>query len=125
MIKPPFHTAFVSVLQPSGAPQQGLLRLATLAPPSKSASLLYVLGDERQSGRGYTSNAVAKMLMVAFTELKIVSVDVWVVEQSTASVKVLTKNGFRLSGRQPCCHVIDGDLLDRLRFDVLSTEHVG
>jgi len=122
MSKRPLHC--FRLFAPSGhGAAAGLVALSNITATFKSARLWYVLGDKRQSGRGYTSNAVGKMLTLAFTELELETVNAWALEQNKASIRVLTKNGFRLIGRQRRCHAVDGELLDRLWFDILASEH--
>lgn len=103
----------------------GLVALSNVAPRFGTATLWYVLGDKHYGGRGYTTRSVARMLALAFRTLGLRAVNAWAVEANTASVRVLVRNGFHLIGRQRQCHVVDGQVCDRLLFDVLASEHTG
>ena len=103
----------------------GIVVLSNVSSGFGSATLWYVLGDKAQSGRGLTSRAVAKILSVGFDELGLESVNAWAIESNTPSIRVLEKNGFTLIGRQRRCHKVAGELVDRLLFDLLVTEHRG
>jgi RimJ/RimL family protein N-acetyltransferase len=103
----------------------GIVALSNIASEFGSATLWYVLGDKSQAGKGYTSRAVGAMLRHAFGELGLESVNAWAVTANEASRRVLEKNGFRPIGRQRCCHKIDGELRDRVLYDILAKEHHG
>ena len=40
-----------------------------------------------------------------------------------SSIRVLEKNRFRYIGKQRACHVVDGAVVDRLLFDLVSEEY--
>lgn len=103
----------------------GLVALGNIARRFRTATVWYVLGDKRQAGRGHTTRAVGCLLDVAFGPLALEAVNAWAVESNTASIRVLTANGFRPIGRQRRCHVIDGRVADRLLFDRLASEPRG
>lgn len=101
----------------------GAVALSNMATAFGSATLWYVLGDKAYAGHGYTRCAVGRLLARGFGELGLTSVNAWAVETNPASVRILQKNGFRLIGRQRRCHLLNGELHDRLLFDLLATEH--
>lgn len=101
----------------------GLVALSNVAPNFHTATLWYVLGDKRFAGQGLTSRAVSLLLTHAFHGLGLQAVNAWAVEGNAPSIRVLTRNHFRLIGRQRRCHVIDGRPADRLLFDLLASEH--
>ena len=101
----------------------GLVALSNIARNFQTALLWYVLGDKGYGGQGYTTRAVSEMLTVGFEELALQSVNAWTLESNGPSIKVLTRNHFRLVGRQRRCHWIDGHPFDRLLFDLLHADH--
>jgi RimJ/RimL family protein N-acetyltransferase len=103
-----------------GARPVGVIGLAEISPAFGTAVLWYVIGDVAARGRGHASRAVAATLRDAFGELSLRAVQAWVVEENTASRRVLEKNAFRLAGRWRACHVVDDRPLDRLLFDRLE-----
>jgi RimJ/RimL family protein N-acetyltransferase len=101
----------------------GLVALSDVAHAFHTGTLWYVLGDKRFAGQGFTSRAVSLLLTHAFHTLGLQAVNAWAVEGNVPSIRVLTRNRFRLIGRQRRCHVIDGRPADRLLFDLLASEH--
>jgi RimJ/RimL family protein N-acetyltransferase len=100
----------------------GVVGLGNVNPHFKTASFWVVLGDKAYAGQGYASRATVRMLTVGFTELGLHSIHTWVVEHNP-SVKVALCAKFKPVGRQRQCHCIDGQLYDRLWFDLLASEH--
>jgi RimJ/RimL family protein N-acetyltransferase len=105
-----------------GAEPVGLVALSDLDRSFGTARLWYVLGQQRFSGQGLVTGAVACLLDLAFSELELSAVNAWVVDENHASIRVLEKNHFRLIGRQRRCHVIDGVSHDRLLYDRLPED---
>jgi RimJ/RimL family protein N-acetyltransferase len=106
----------------SGTPI-GLVALSNIAQPFKTATLWYLLGHKNYAGQGYTTHAVSQLLTLGFRELGLQAVNAWAVEHNNASIRVLTRNHFRMIGRQRRCHYIDDRPFDRLLFDLLASEH--
>jgi RimJ/RimL family protein N-acetyltransferase len=84
---------------------------------------LCVLGDKRYAGQGYGTRAMSRVIGLGFNDLGLESMNAWVVENNTASIRMLERINFRLIGRQRRCHYIDGRPYDRLLFDLLACEH--
>jgi len=101
----------------------GMVALSSISHHFHTATLWYVLGDKCYAGQGYTTRAVSQLLTYAFTVQGLQAINAWVVEHNEPSIRVLTRNHFRLIGRQRRCHVIDGRPADRLLFDLLASEH--
>ena len=101
----------------------GLVALSNIALEFRTAMLWYLLGDKSHSGKGLTSHAVREILDLGFGELALASIWAWVAEPNRASLRVLEKNGFRKIGRQRHCHVVGGELCDRILFDIVCGEH--
>lgn len=79
-------------------------------------------GEKSFRNRGYATFASSRFLTLAFRELGLRSINTWIVEHNP-SVRVLERLKFRYVGRQRQCHCIDGQVYDRLLFDLLATEH--
>lgn len=88
----------------------------------KTARIWIVAGEKNLRGRGYATEAVSKMLSLAFRDLGLHAVSTWIVEHNP-SVRVAERVHFRFIGRQRQCHWIDGVAYDRLWFDLLASEH--
>jgi RimJ/RimL family protein N-acetyltransferase len=101
----------------------GVVALSDVDRQFGTATLWYVLGDLEHRGRGHTSRAVSRLLSIGFSELGLVSVNAWVVEDNTSSLRVLARNNFRIIGRQRQCHRLEGRPRDRLLFDLVASEH--
>jgi RimJ/RimL family protein N-acetyltransferase len=87
-----------------------------------TATLWAVAGEKSFSGRGYVSLASSRLLTLAFRDLGLHAVNTWIVDRNP-SVRSLQRLNFRFIGRQRQCHAIDGQLYDRLLFDLLASEH--
>ncbi len=96
--------------------------LGNINPHFKSATLWVVLGDKRIVRNGYATRATRSILALGFEELRLHSINTWIVEHNP-SVGVARNVGFRPAGRQRQCHFIDGRAYDRLWFDLLASEH--
>lgn len=100
----------------------GLVALSNVNLGFMTALLWYVLGEKTHAGKGYTSRAVAALLHAGFGDMALEAINAWVVEENHASIRVLERNGFRQTGRQRQCHVVDGRRCDRILFDLLACE---
>lgn len=100
----------------------GVAALGNINQPFRTAIYWVVLGDKSHARGGYASRATSRMLTVGFTELGLRSIHTWVVDYNP-SVHVALRVRFKLIGRQRQCHVIDGQVYDRLWFDILPSEH--
>ncbi len=107
----------------SGETPIGVVGLSNVDRTFKTATPWCVLGDKRYGGKGYAARALSKILMFGFKELGLHSIFAWVVADNAASLKMVERNNFRLIGRQRECHWIDGQVRDRLLFDLLPSEH--
>lgn len=101
----------------------GLVALSDISIKFNSATLWYILGNKKFWGRRYTTRAVNKMLTHAFDKINLKTVYAWAVEQNTPSIKILRNNNFKLIGRRRKCHHVNGEVCDRLLFDLLDSEH--
>ncbi len=102
----------------------GVVAFSNVARNFRTALLWYVLGNKAFACQGHTTRAVSELLRIGFTELSLRAVEAWAVDENRASIRVLEKNAFRHIGRQRSCHDIDGRAMDRLLFDLLSSEYV-
>ncbi|MDA8108920.1 MAG: GNAT family protein [Betaproteobacteria bacterium] len=100
----------------------GLVGLSNVDRVFKTAVFWGVSGDKSFRNRGYSTLASSKLMTFAFGELGLRSVNAWAVE-GNPSIRVIERLGFRYAGRLRQCHEIDGQLRDRLLFDLLASEH--
>ena len=61
-------------------------------------------------------------MTLAFRDLGLYAINTWSVDHNP-SLRTIERLGFRFIGRQRQCHYIDGQLHDRLLFDLLASEH--
>ena len=87
-----------------------------------TANVWVVLGEKAFACQGYATRAVSRLMSYGFGELHLRSIHTWVVD-SSVSLKIVRRLGFREIGRQRQCHRISGRPLDRLWFDLLAGEH--
>jgi RimJ/RimL family protein N-acetyltransferase len=88
----------------------------------KTATFWGVSGEKSFRNRGYSTIASSKLLTLAFQDLGLHVINTWAVEHNP-SLRTIERLGFRFIGRQRRCHRIDGQLFDRLLFDLLASEH--
>jgi RimJ/RimL family protein N-acetyltransferase len=115
------HCLRVYTPDPDGAPI-GLVAFSNIHTLFRTAMIWYLLGVPAFAGQGHTARAVAALLDFGFGDLGLRAVNAWTVERNAASISILKRNGFRLIGRQRQCHIVDGETVDRLLFDVLCSE---
>jgi RimJ/RimL family protein N-acetyltransferase len=100
----------------------GIVGLNSVDRVFKTATFWGVSGEKSFCNRGYSTIASSKLMSLAFGELGLHSVNTWTVE-GNPSLRTIERLGFRFVGRQRRCHCIDGQLFDRLLFDLLASEH--
>ena len=103
----------------------GVVGLSNVDRRFRTATIWIALGERRFSARGYAFRAGAAMLDFAFGELGLHAINAWAVDCNHASLRLIRRLHFRPMGRQRECHVVDGQLHDRLWFDILASEHTG
>ena len=101
----------------------GLAALSNVSQGFRTAVLWVLLGDRRYSAKGYAYRSTAALLTLGFEDYGLQSINAWAVECNYASLRTIKRLHFRPIGRQRCCHYIDGQLFDRLWFDLLAGEH--
>lgn len=101
-------------------PPIGIVAVVDIHPVHRTAGHWAILGDKRYSGKGYSSQAASEILQYAFSELKLHSINTYVVESNVNPL--VRSSGFTYYGRQRQCHFVDGVFRDRLRYDLLSSE---
>jgi RimJ/RimL family protein N-acetyltransferase len=102
----------------------GVAGFSNLNPHSRTGTYWIVLGDKSCARHGYASRATSRMLSLGFGELGLNSIQTWIVDHNP-SVGVADRVRFRPIGRQRQCHLIDGQVYDRLWYDLLPSEHLG
>lgn len=100
----------------------GILGLNSVDRTFRSATFWGASGDKSFRNRGYSTRASSRFLSLAFRELGLHVINTWAVDHNP-SLRTIERLGFRPVGRQRQCHYIDGQLHDRLLFDLLASEH--
>lgn len=96
----------------------GLVGLSDFDLADKTAMIWYVLGDLNLSGKSVTSEAVRKLVSIAFHDMGLSSLYAWIMEDNIASEKVLNKVGFKKAG---CIHLAtnsSGRQVNRIYYDL-------
>jgi RimJ/RimL family protein N-acetyltransferase len=100
----------------------GLVALSDLDRVDRTAMVWYVLGNKNVGGQGITTSAVRELLRLAFSELQLEAVHAWIMADNNASRRVLEKAGFREAGRLRSAASHDGRSVDRIYFDMTSSD---
>ena len=109
---------------PSDDTPIGIVALQNVDHHMCSATLWGLAGEKSFRYRGWGQVAASRLLTLAFQELRLQSVNTWIVAHNPSQRRV-RRLGFRYVGRQRQCHFIDGKAYDRLLFDLLASEHRG
>ncbi|PYE45561.1 ADP-ribose pyrophosphatase YjhB (NUDIX family) [Paenibacillus barcinonensis] len=89
---------------------------------NRSAQLAIGIGEERDRGKGYGSDALALILRYAFHELNLNRIALDVIEYNEAARKAYLKAGFREEGRHRAAVLRDGTQYDLISMSILSAE---
>ena len=100
----------------------GIVALNSIDRRSGTGTFWGLTGDKSFRNRGYGSIAAGRFLTLAFGELDLHSMNTWAVEHNP-SRKIIERLGFRLVGQQRQCHRMNGELYDRVFYDLLASEH--
>ena len=100
----------------------GLVALADIDTVDQTAMVWYFLGERTLAGRGITSEAVVLLARLCFTQMGLAAIYAWIMEDNTASKKVLQKAGFREAGRIRRAASSGGRQVDRIYFDLIASE---
>ena len=90
---------------------------------SKNARLWYVLGDTNPSAIKSAAEAVNKLAKIAFDTMELNSINAWCICNDSISRGILKSNHFNFIGRRRKCYFENGELQDKLLFDLLPDEH--
>lgn len=85
------------------------------------AELVYYLAKEFW-GKGYMTEAAAKMIQFGFEELGLERISVGCFARNEASARIIEKLGFTFEGLARHAYLKDGEFLDELRFGMLRSE---
>lgn len=108
---------------PASGKPVGLAALSGVKNLFGVTSLWGVRGNFRAGGRYISESAARGMLNVAFLELNMRSVTAWALACNLPSIALLRRAGFREFGRQRACHPINGQMQDRLHFEVVAQDY--
>ena len=103
----------------------GLVALSNVDHAFRTAEVWCVLGRKGYGPQDLTVRAVAALLEHGFTTMDLQAVFAWTVEGNRGSRRLLDRLGFTQVGRRRRCHAIEGELRDRLLFDMLAEEFQG
>jgi len=103
----------------------GLVGLADIDFPDKTAMVWYILGETSLSGKGVTTEAVRQVASIAFGEMGLYSLYAWVMEDNTASLRVLDRAGFKKAGRLRLTANSSGRQVDRVYYDLTHQDSSG
>ena len=117
------HAQFAVVRQEDAA-VVGTCTLFHLDESCRRADVGYVLLPS-QWGRGYASEAVARLLDWGFDALRLNRVEADVDPRNTASARVLGRLGFTLEGHLRERWIVGGEVCDSLMYGLLAREWHG
>jgi len=111
--------------QPGRVPElAGQLTVSGIVGGSASWGQIGYWVDQRLAGRGIIPTAVALAVDYCFSVMRLHRIEIAIRPENAASLRVVTKLGFRPEGLRPRYLHIDGDWRDHLVF-ALNAEEVG
>ena len=100
----------------------GVAVLSDVLHPFGTAHFWVVRDQQQPAYAGITAEATRALLHLGFHTLARRSINAWVVESNTRSLRLLASVGFQRFGTQQACHCIDGRVLSRIHLELLP-EH--
>lgn len=89
---------------------------------NRSARLAIGIGDDKDRGKGYGSDALALIIRYGFHELNLNRIALEVIEYNEAARRAYLKAGFREEGRQRSAVLRDGTHYDLISMSILAEE---
>jgi RimJ/RimL family protein N-acetyltransferase len=117
------HYRMAIVLAPAG-PTIGVCSLERVSWQHMNAELIYWLGKPYW-GKGYTTEAAARMIKFGFEELGLERISVGCFARNKASARVIEKLGFKYEGCHRHKFLKNGEFQDELRFGLIREEYPG
>jgi RimJ/RimL family protein N-acetyltransferase len=102
----------------------GLAVLSGVNLVRKTADYWLVLGSKEHRNQGYGVRVLNAMMEHAFVDLGLDVLHCFVAEPNRASLRMLEKAGWQITGRQRRGHWMDGGLVDRFFVDILREEYL-
>ncbi len=96
----------------------GLVAVSDIAHAFASASFWVLREPSRPVCAGMTPDATHAILHEAFERYRLRCITAWAVQTNTRSQALLARVGFRRIGIQRACHVINGQSLARVLYDL-------
>jgi RimJ/RimL family protein N-acetyltransferase len=90
---------------------------------NREAMLSITLGEEKNRGKGYGTEAMILLLEHAFINLNLESVYLGVYEYNKRAIKLYDKLGFKLVGRRRHSRIIGSRIYDEFIMDMISDEY--
>ncbi|SCY44249.1 ADP-ribose pyrophosphatase YjhB, NUDIX family [Paenibacillus polysaccharolyticus] len=100
----------------------GFVAIYRLEWNNRSAQLAIGIGEERDRGKGYGSDALALILRYAFHELNLNRIALDVIEYNEAARRAYLKAGFREEGRHRAAVLRDGTQYDLISMSILAAD---
>lgn len=76
----------------------GFMGLSNINKQNKNADLFIAIGDDDYRGKGYGKEAMKWLIAYGFNKLKLHKINLGVIKDNTASVKLYQKLGFKIEG---------------------------
>lgn len=89
---------------------------------NRSARLAIGIGDDKDRGKGYGSDALALIIRYGFHELNLNRIALEVIEYNETARRAYLKAGFREEGRQRSAVLRDGTHYDLISMSILAEE---
>ena len=102
----------------------GNVRLGPVEWAHRRTEFGIMIGDKKNWGQGYASEAVKLILNYAFTDLKLNKINIGVVEENKPAIHLYRKSGFKKEGCIRNNFYLNGKYLNSIRMGMLKSEFV-
>lgn len=102
----------------------GNIKIAKIHAYHKTGEYGIMMGDKTEVGKGYAKEASVAIISHAFNELHLQKVNLGVISENKAAIKLYEKLGFKIEGvlRNNYFHIPSGLYFDEIRMGLLKAE---
>ncbi|MFZ4801950.1 MAG: GNAT family N-acetyltransferase [Chlorobium sp.] len=114
------HTLLLGIFLHENGSHIGNIKLGPIDWNHKVGDVGFIIGDNRQWGKGYASQAIAMLAEYAFKHLSLSKITAGCYADNVGSCRALLKAGFFEESRRPSQWLVNGTRQDGFQFGRIS-----